>query len=441
MTTGFQLGLAQGAAPQMTGDLRRAIGLLQLDNQALAQALAAAQNPHLEVRQAGARQDPGVWLDRLRLITVPPAPRGPGHAPAWALGRGTPIDDLTPAAAPGLIAHVEAQLGLLLRDPADRALAPAFLSALEPSGWLGAPLAEIAARAGCDAARAEAVLRRLQAAEPAGLFARDLAECLRLQAEDRGLLTSAFAALLDNLPLAAEGDLDALALACGVPRDAVPGLMRQLRGLNPKPGAGFGEAPVATRRADLSLRPAPGGWLLELEGTTLPAVTVRPAAEGGGAEALRAARWLDHAFRRRNATVLAIAAEIVARQQGLLLHGPDRMDPLTLAGVAAATGHHRSTVGRVTAALTVALPRRILPLRAFFSAPLPARLTGPPPLSTAAARALLARLVAAEDPGAPLSDAALARHLTEAGAAVARRTVAKYRAEAGIPPRDRRGRP
>lgn len=439
--TGMQMGLSQGAAPQMTGDLRRAIALLQLGNAALAGHLAAAQNPHLEVVAGAARQEPGLWLDRMRLIPAPPPPQAGQTGPCWAATGGNPVDDLTAAAAPGLVAHVEAQLGLLLRDQADRAIARHFLEALEPSGWLGAPVATVAARAGCSPARAEAVLARLQQVEPAGLFARGLAECLRLQAEDRGLLTPAFAALLANLPLAAEGDADALALACGVPTAEVAALMRRLRGLDPKPGAAFGQGPVPDRAPDLLLRPVPEGWLLELNDTTLPAVTVRPQAEGGGAEALRAARWLDHAFRRRNATVLAIAAEIVARQQGLLARGRDAMDALTIAEVAGATGLHRSTVSRVTAALRVALPGRVLPLRAFFSAPAPATLSGPAPLSTAAARALLARLVAAENPAAPLSDAALAGRLAEAGAAVARRTVAKYRSEAGIPPRDRRGRP
>lgn len=435
MRTGLQIGLTQGAAPQMTAEMRHAIGLLQMGNETLARHLEALANPHLEVTRAtvAARDQ---WLDLMRVVADPPLPRG--AAPSAAPAGGGLVEALTAAAPPGLVAHVSAQLGLLLRDAPSRRIAGHFLEALEPSGWLGDEVAAIARRAGCTTERALDVLGRLQQAEPAGLFARGLAECLRLQAAERGLLTAPFAALLDNLPLAAEGDLDGLALACAVPRAEVPALMRQLRGLDPKPGAAFGDAPAQIRRPDLLIRRVPEGWIVELDAASQPQVVVRESVAGGDAGALRAARWIDHALRRRNATVLSIAAEIVERQQGFLLRGAAAMAPLTTADLAGATGLHRSTVDRVTAALTAQVGGRVLGLRAFLSAPLPGAGNAAAPVATAAARHLLARVVSEEDPQAPLSDAEIARRLGEAGVAVARRTVAKYRAEAGIPPQDRR---
>lgn len=437
MRTGLQIGLTQGAAPQMTAEMRHAIGLLQMGNETLLRHLEALANPHLEIaRAAVAARDQ--WLDLMRVVPDPPPPRGAHGAPGG--GGGALIEALTAAAPPGLVAHVTAQLGLLLRDAEARRIAGHFLEALEPSGWLGEEVAAIARRAGCTKDRALEVLARLQQAEPAGLFARGLAECLRLQAADRGLLTPPFAALLDNLPLAAEGDLDALALACAVPRAEVPGLMRQLRGLDPKPGAAFGDAPAPIRRPDLVIRRVTEGWIVELDAASQPQVVIRDAAEGGDAAALRAARWIDHALRRRNATVLAIAAELVARQPQFLLHGPAAMAPLTAADLAGSTGLHRSTIDRVTAALTAQVNGRVLGLRAFLSAPVPGAGPGAAPVATAAVRHLLARIVAEEDPQAPLSDAEIARRLATAGIALARRTVAKYRGEAGIPPQDRRQR-
>lgn len=441
MRAGLQIGLTQGAAPQMTAEMRQAIGLLQMGNETLARHLAALANPHLEIIRsarpvAAAR---GHWLDLMRIVDDAPPRGGPREPPAMG---GSGLEEaLTAAAPPGLAAHVAGQLGLLLRDAEDRRIAGHFLEALEPSGWLGDEVPAIARRARCTTDRALDVLARLQQAEPAGLFARGLAECLRLQAADRDLLTPAFAALLDNLPLAAEGDLDALALACGVPRAEVPGLMRQLRGLDPKPGAAFGDAPAPIRRPDLVIRRVPEGWLVELDAASQPQVVVRADAEGGGAEALRAARWIDHALRRRNATVLAVAAELVARQQRFLQAGPAAMAPLTAADLAAATGLHRSTVDRVTAALTAEVKGRVIGLRDFLSAPLPGAGPDRLPVATAAARHLLARIVAEEDRQAPLSDSQIADRLAAAGIRVARRTVAKYRGEAGIPPQDQRRRP
>lgn len=435
MITGAHLALGQRGAVAMTAQLTQAIGLLALGNAALGAHLATLVNPHLDLRP---RSDAaGVWLDLLRVVPPPPASTGAPPVPQWSAGADGTDRDL-PAAAPGLVAHVMAQLGLLVRDARLHGVALVMIEALEPSGWLADDLPVLAARAGVALPVAAAVLAQLQQAEPAGLFARSLAECLALQLRDRGWMTPAFAALVDNLPLVAEGDLDALALACGCPRDDVVAMIRRLRGLNPKPGAAFGDAPAPLRPPDLLLRPEGAGWLVELNPATLPALRLRGDVPGGSPEALRAARWLLRAVDRRNATALRIASEIVARQRGLLTRGPSGMDALTIADITAATGLHRSTVSRVTAALTVALPGRTLPLRAFFCARAAGRAA---PADGPAVPALLDRLralVAAEDPGDPLSDAALARRLSAEGAALARRTVAKYRAQAGIAARDAR---
>lgn len=428
---GANLALRQSGAVAMTAQLTQAIGLLALDNAALAAHVTALANPHLDLRPRAELS--AVWLDLVRIVPPPVQPL-PGGAPSWALGTGgLPLDRDLPAAAPGLVAHVMAQLGLLVRDPALHPVALVVIEALEPSGWLSADVPALAARARVAPAVVEDVLARLQQAEPAGLFARSLAECLALQARDQGFLTPAFAALLAHLPLVAAGDLDGLALACGCPRDAVAAMIRRLRGLNPKPGAAFGDAPAPLRAPDLVLRPEGGGWLVELNAASLPAPRLRPDAPGGSPEAWRAARWLMRALERRNATALRVASEIVARQQGLLARGPDAMDPLTIADIALATGLHRSTISRVTAALTVALPRRTLPLRAFFCARVTGRAQPGDAPSVPAMLGMLRAIVAAEDPARPLSDDAIAQRLAQGGAALARRTVAKYRAQAGIP--------
>lgn len=436
MRTDVQLTLRQAGTMAMTAELRQAIAFLAMDNAALAEHLAGLANPHLTIdRQPSHR---AAWLELCRVVPPSRGAPPPGRGD-WAL-TGTDRDQA--AAAPGLIAHVAAQLGLLLRDPRDHAIGRAFLEALEPSGWLAEPPEAVAVRAGCTPARAEAVLTLLQRAEPTGLFARGLADCLRLQAEEQGILTPAFATMLAHLPLVAEGDMDALALACGCDRAGAQAMVRALRGLDPKPGAAFGADAAPLRGPDLTLRPEGDGWLVALNDATLPAVLLRPGAPGAEAatDALRAARALDHALRRRNETVLRVAAEIVARQTGLLRHGPEGMDALTLADVAQATGLHRSTISRVTAALTVALPRRTLPLRAFLCPRVTTRAgaaSGPP---RPALMQMLRAIVAEEDPAAPLSDDAIGRILAGRGAMLARRTVAKYRRLAGIPAReDRRG--
>lgn len=433
---GMDLGLKQRGALAMTPMLRQAIGFLGLSNAELSARLADLQAQNAVVERVAAA-DAGTWLGLMRYVTPPANAQRPPRSSPQGLG-GVDSDHFA-ASDPGLIAHVGAQLPLLVRDRADRPIAEAFLAALEPSGWLGADPARIAAEAGCSLDRANAVLRQLQAAEPTGLFARSLAECLTLQAQEQGLLTPAFAALLQNLPLLAAGDTEALAEACGCNEAAVLAMARALRGLNPKPGAAFSQAPAPLRAPDLILRRDGAGWLLELNLQTAQGLVLKTGADAPP-DALREARALIQALERRHATVLAIAAEIVARQDAHL-RGQGPLAALTINDLAAVTGLHRSTVSRVTAALTLALPRRTLGLRDLMCAAAPAARRQDDPPSVRAVLDRLREIVADEDPANPLTDEALAERLLPEGAALARRTVAKYRGLAGIPPRAARRRP
>ncbi|MDP1669914.1 RNA polymerase factor sigma-54 [Phaeovulum sp.] len=434
METRLELGAYQTRSLAMTSRLRQAIGLLRLGNQQLSDHLAsfAAVNPHLVLAAAPRPALARNWLDQF--LAAPPAgAAGPAPAPISGGSSSSGADAAERAAAPepGLVEHVMAQLGLLVRDPADRPLALAFVAVLEPSGWLGARVAEVARGCGVPQARAEKVLAELQQAEPAGLFARSLAECLRLQAQDRGLLAADFAALLDNLPLLARGDQAALAARCGCSAERLAEMLRALRAMNPKPGAGFSDAPPPITEPDLIVRRERGRWMVELNRSTLPAIELREAPEGGSDELLRDARWMARAVARRNTTTLRIAREVLLRQAGFLADGPERLVPLTAAEIAQATGLHPSTISRVTAGLLLATPRATLRFRDFFSAALAAR-GDAAPVATQRVLHQMQALIAAEDRTRPLSDDDIARHFQARGVVLARRTVAKYRAALGI---------
>lgn len=430
METRLELGAQQTRALAMTARLRQAIGLLRLSNRQLSEHLEtlAAANPHLALVPAPRLTPAPNWLDQL--LAPPPLA---GRAPPAPGSTSTASDAAERAVAgpPGLIEHVTAQLGLLVRDPADHPIAEAFVAALEPSGWLGAGVDEIARACRCPVTRAERVLAALQQVEPAGLFARSLAECLRLQAEDQGLFSEDFACLLDNLPLLARGDLAALARRCGCTSERLAEMLRALRAMNPKPGASFSDTPAPIVEPDLIVRREGGKWTVELNRSTLPAIEVREAPEAPRDELLREAHWLQRAVARRNATTLRIAREVLARQSGFLERGAQAMLPLTAADIAEATGLHLSTISRVTAGLMVATPRTTLGLRDFFSAARPA-LAGGAAVATARVLHEMRALIAAENRAAPLRDADIARHFEAAGVVLARRTVAKYRAALGI---------
>lgn len=421
--------LAQRQSMVVSAQLQQAIHLLALGNSDLAAFIEqqSEENPFLE-------------------LALPP--RQPAETGlALPMSRASGDDDwdrigsLAADPGPSLYAHVSAEIARLDLSPAERAAASVFLDALEPSGWLGQPLAALAQRAGLTEVEAEALLARLQGIEPAGLFARSLAECLRLQARDQGILTPRFAAILDHLPMLAQADLKGLCRVCGCTMDELRADLRLLRGLNPKPGAVYETFIPPQRAPDVIVTRGADGWAVDLNRSTLPRVVIRAdearamarstpsAREKAGAyvgERLAVARWLQRAVEHRNQTILKVAAEIMRRQTAFLEQGAAHLKPMILREVADAVGVHESTVSRVTTGMLVQTPQGTLPLKSFFSTAL-AGAAGEDCGSAAAVRHRIRQLVQAEDPRHPLSDDEIARIISGEGTVLARRTVAKYR--------------
>lgn len=417
--------------------LRQAIVLLQMGNPELQSFIEkqAEENPFVE----------------LRAVSPAPAPlpRGPVHNADGDWDRIAALEDTR---GPSLYTHVAYQIGALGLSEPEIELASVFVDALAPSGWLEGTLEDIADRAGVSVDAAARMLETLQRLEPAGVFARSLAECLRLQADEQGLLTPLFDAVLKNLPLLAAADLPGLARACNCDLAALRPVLRDLRSLDPKPGTRFDGAPEPVRAPDLLVSAAPeGGWQVELNRSTLPRVLIRDSlgeelaaapsvrptrangAEAAGyiAERLSVARWLSRAVEHRNRTVLRIGEEIVRQQSDFLSKGPEYLKPMILKEIAAKAGVHESTVSRVCSGIMMATPHGTFPLKHFFTAALPSRdeTAG----SAGAVRHRIGRLIRAEPAGRPLSDDQIVRLMENEGVSVARRTVAKYREQLRIP--------
>jgi RNA polymerase sigma-54 factor len=409
-----RIGLSQNQRLQLTPGLQASIALLRMDAGGLTRFLEeqAERNPFLKVEAAPLA--PAAWLPR--------------WGSAFAAARRDAPETAQPG--PSLMAHVLSQIDVLTRSPRERQIALVLAEALEPFGWLGRPLPDLARQAGCAPGDAEAVLMRLQTMEPTGLFARSLSECLRLQAAEAGRLDAAMEVMLDHLDLLAEGKVDRLAALAGTTEAEILARLRLIRSFDPKPGAQFDPGEESAREPDLVVARGPQGWQITLNRSALPALELkRPAtAPSDAAEraALAAALSLQRMVERRNATLLAVAREIMARQAAVLEKGLGALVPLTMIEVAEALELHESTVSRVVAGTCVSTPMGTWRLRALFGPRLG-------DASPAAVRAGIVRLVAAEDPRRPLTDAALTEALAGEGRKVARRTVAKYREMLRIP--------
>ncbi|WP_082487469.1 MULTISPECIES: RNA polymerase factor sigma-54 [unclassified Methylobacterium] len=342
--------------------------------------------------------------------------------------------------------HLGAQLDLATRDPLDRLIGGFLIDAVDDAGYLRESIDAVAERLGASLDRVARVLKLVQSFEPAGIAARDLAECLALQLRDRDRFDPAMQALVSRLDLVAKRDFAALRRLCGVDDEDLVDMLAELRRLDPKPGRAFGTRAVEVLIPDVFVRAAPdGSWLVELNAEALPRVLVNQsyyarvsrgaAAEGDKAflsECLQTANWLTRSLEQRARTILKVASEIVRQQDAFFLHGVAHLRPLNLKTVAEAIGMHESTVSRVTSNKSIGTSRGTLEMKYFFTAAIPGA-AGTASHSSEAVRHRIKQLVDGEAPSDVLSDDALVQRLRDEGIDIARRTVAKYRESLRIP--------
>ncbi len=342
--------------------------------------------------------------------------------------------------------HVLEQIHVDITDPVERLIAEKLTDMLDETGYLREDISALAKTLGASEEEIERVLTRLQAMDPAGIFARNLSECLRLQLADMNRLDPYMEIFLDNLEMMASGDLQGLRKKCSADAEDFAQMIADIRRCNPKPGLGFATEDAQTVIPDVIVRRAKaGGWHLELNPEAMPRVLInrRYASDVGAraedkeakkfvSEQMSNANWLIKALDQRANTILKVATEIVTQQDKFLQHGIRFLKPLVLKDIAAAVGMHESTISRVTTAKFMATPRGTLELKFFFTSSINAG-TGANDFSSKTVQYYIKELINAEAANAILSDDAIVKLLGDRNIDVARRTVTKYREEMNIP--------
>jgi RNA polymerase sigma-54 factor len=368
----------------------------------------------------------------------------PSAASGPAQGESVDLLSLQAATGPDWQMHLLQQLALQNLPPRIARLAAFLVGELDERGWLDTPLADLSAEGGHDPGDLDLALQAVQRCEPAGVGARDLDECLRLQLIDLGLTEGQARATLAELPRFARRDWAGLARVLGLTQEQALARAALLRRLSPRP-VSAAPGPAQQLRPDLVLTRGPLGTLgVELARDHLPrpsidlALMQRAQAQGFGTDLLARAQALVRAVDSRGGTLLKIGQWLVQRQEPALARGLGALRAATRAECAADLGLHPSTVGRAVQGKALLADGRLWLLATLFSTPAPG--TGEAgdsdTASPAAARAIahrIAALIAAEPPARPRSDQAIARMLATEGVDIARRTVAKYRTGLHIP--------
>ncbi len=477
---GLQLRVGQHLA--LTPQLQQSIRLLQLSSLELAQEIEQAlnDNPLLECDDPPVGSAMRIAADGAILSEAPAAPgSATGNSDAetgegesdfaagasgldWGPMRGERDDDdegpgAWAATPSSLRDHLKSQLAATTASPRDRALVEMLIESLDEQGYLTTSLEELLAicppEAGVEPEDLATALKLLQSFDPAGVGARNAAECLTLQLEalevevpppcPADVISHAKRIISEHLHLLATRDFPKLARTLEITEAQVQEAHAQIRRLNPHPGVGFAATVVDYVVPDILVKKNRNRWLAQVNPDVMPrlrlnhayaaAVKQERSKEGFSqwSSRLQEARWLIKNIQQRFETVQRVAQAIVDRQASFFSHGAVAMRPLVLREIAEVLELHESTISRVTTNKYMSTPFGVFELKYFFGSHVATDTGGA--ASSTAIRALIRQLIGDEDPREPLSDSRIAELLAEQGLVVARRTVAKYREALKIP--------
>jgi RNA polymerase sigma-54 factor len=340
----------------------------------------------------------------------------------------------------------------------DRMIAHTVIDSIDEDGYLSVSAEDILktldSGAEIELDEVEAVIHRIQQLDPIGVCARGLRESLLLQLRqfDAGTpwLKEARTLLSDYFSLLGNRDYTRLAGKLRLDMDELQQVIELIQTMNPRPGSGYNTSQPEYIIPDVYVFKKNGRWQVELNPESMPKLRINSMYAGmikRGSNSkdndylrnnLQEARWFLKSLQSRHETLLKVAHCIIKRQHGFFDYGEEAMKPMVLRSVADAIEMHESTVSRVTTRKYMHTPRGIYEFKYFFSSHVSTESGGE--CSATAIRAIIKKLVAAENPTKPLSDSKMASVLADKGINVARRTIAKYRESLSISPSNERKR-
>ena len=354
------------------------------------------------------------------------------------------------------------QVGLLDLDETQALIAEQIIGSIDEDGYLRRPvesiLDDVMFNHGLMLTEAdvERVLSRIQRLDPVGIAARDLRECLLVQLDmlptGTDGRTNAIRMLRDAYKAFTMKHFDQIMRKLGLDETELKEAFDLIRSLDPKPGEGDIAVQTNYITPDYTVTRDDEGFRISLNGRNAPELRVNRhyrdmwndlSAKGraGNSEIaqtkdflktrLESARWFINSIQQRRNTMLRVMEAIVSIQEEFFMDGMGNLRPMILKDIAEIIEMDISTVSRVVNGKYVQTEFGVFELKFFFSEGITN--DDGEEVSNKEVKALLERLIAAEDKATPLSDQALAKMLADEGFPIARRTVTKYREQSGLP--------
>jgi len=370
--------------------------------------------------------------------------RKEGPAPSW--------DNLLVAKS-SLTDHLMWQLRLSPLTEDEQRVGEQIIGNLDQNGYLAATPEEIALQEKVDPAFAEEVLKKIQEFDPIGIAARDLRECLLIQAR----MAEGARPLLEKIILGHLKDLeiknyDYIARKLKAPLADILAAVVIISNMDPKPGSVYNEERTQAIIPDVYVIKSGDDYKIVLNDDGLPRLRIsnfyREIMSGlsGGAKAqngknyikerVQSATWLIKSIQQRQKTIYRVAESIVRFQKEFFDRGISSLKPLILRDVADDVEMHESTISRVVTNKYMHAPRGIFEMKYFFGSSI--RRNGGADVASKSVQADIRKIISGEDPRKPFSDQDIVERLAKSGISIARRTVAKYREMMKILPSSRR---
>lgn len=350
--------------------------------------------------------------------------------------------------------HLNWQAGLYGFNEEELEQAMILIEYINDDGYLSTSIEEIAGDEGILPSDLEETLKMIHEFDPPGVGARDLKECLLIQAKHIQEDTHDFVHLISNhMHDLEKKNYPGIAKAMNITVEEVVDVCKIINTMEPKPGRIFTSNDTHYVTPDVYVYKVGEEYVVSLNEDGLPKLRIsnfyknmmaeQENKKGGKTEAqdyvqdkLRSAVWLIKSIHQRQRTIYKVAESIVKHQDEFFEKGPAFIKPMILRDIANDIEMHESTVSRVTTAKYMHTPQGIFELKYFFNSGISK--TGGGSLASESVKLKIKNLVDDEDSKKPLSDQKIVELLKQDGIKIARRTVAKYRDVLKILPSSKR---
>jgi RNA polymerase sigma-54 factor len=339
-----------------------------------------------------------------------------------------------------------AQVRLSELNNGEISVAELIIGNVDDYGYLKSSIDELVMTTNVDPDRIEKVLQTIQTFHPAGVGARDLRECLMLQIERKKLKhTLEYKIVCDCFDALSKRRIPEIARVLGRDLDDIQEALQRIANLEPRPGREFLPNNDVYVVPEVFVNKVDGEFVVTTNNDHIPHLRISNhykdlmAQANSSAEVrnyirekIRAGKFLIKSLHQRQSTILNIGKEIVKRQHEFMEKGSSCLKPLTMVQVAEVVGVHETTVSRAVSGKYMETPHGVYEMKYFFTSGL--QTSDGESMSNTSVKEMIDEIFKKEDQTKPLSDQEVVKMLQAKGIQIARRTVAKYRAELGILP-------